>query len=82
MTNRNEWQPIETAPKDGTPLRVMYDNDPSMVEDGVYWQAEGRHCMLGRRAGSFPPGWTSFEAGNLPVDPPTHWVPLAEQVPV
>jgi hypothetical protein len=72
----NNWQPIETAPKDGRLLRVAYDNDLKNFEDGVYWQREGRCCVLGSRAGSFPPGWTSTEAGNLPVDPPTHWQPL------
>ena len=69
------WMPISTAPKDGTHLRVAYDGDFSNPEDGVYWQSEGRCCMLGSRAGAFPPGWSSSEVG-LPVDPPTHWMPL------
>lgn len=71
-----EWMSIETAPKDGTQIRVAYDGDLVNYEDGVYWQEEGRCCMLGRRAGSFPPGWTSWQAGNLPVDEPSHWMPL------
>lgn len=68
------WQRIETAPKDGTPLLVKYVD--GTTEEGVFWQSEGRCCMLGSRAGAHPPGWTSVEAGWLPVDSPTHWMPL------
>lgn len=70
-----DWQPIETAPKDGMLLRVVYDGDFENYEDGVYWQAEGRCCILGSRAGAFPPGWSSTEIG-LPVSGVTHWMPL------
>ena len=69
------WQDIATAPRDGTEFQAVYDGDFSSPEDGVYWQEENRYCMLGPRAGSFPPGWSSAEVG-LPVDPPTHWRPL------
>lgn len=68
------WMPIETAPKDGTPIKVLYAD--GLTEEGVWWQAEGRCCVLGSRAGSLPSGWTSTEAGNLPVDDITHWQPL------
>lgn len=71
----SEWQPIETAPKDGTMIRVAYNDDLINFEDGVYWQSEGRHCLLGSRAGALPPGWTSSDVG-LPVDEVTHWMPL------
>ena len=70
-----EWEPIETAPRDGTPLRVKYSDGTE--EDGVYWQEEGRHCVLGSRAGSLPPGWTSTAASHLPVNDITHWCPEA-----
>lgn len=67
---------IETAPKDGTVIVAYYDDAPEKDGDHVYWQAEGRCCVLGSRAGSFPPGWTSVLAGHLPVDAPSHWEPL------
>lgn len=70
------WQPIESAPRDGRKLRVRYADGTE--EDGVFWQQEGRCCMLGSRAGSYPPGWTSTAIGCLPVDDPTHWMPLPE----
>jgi hypothetical protein len=69
-----EWQPIETAPKDGSPVEVRYSDGSE--EERVYWQSEGRCCMLGSRAGSYPPGWTSADIGHLPVEDITHWRPL------
>lgn len=72
---KNEgWQPASTAPKDGTKMTVLYVSGDT--EDNVYWQNEGRHCMLGPRNGSYPPGFTSTNAGNLPVDEVTHWKPM------
>jgi len=71
------WMDISGAPKDGRKIRVIYDNDESSYEDGVYWQAEGRCCILGARAGAYPPGWTSSAIG-LPVEP-TKWMPIPEQ---
>lgn len=71
-----DWRPIETAPRDGARLRVRYEPEDT-EEDGVYW-AEERYCMLGAPQGSCGPGWVSTEAGGLPVDPPTHWMPLPE----
>lgn len=73
-TGENLWHSIDTAPRDGTPIRVMYEWDGCSVEDGVYFAAT-RQCMLGARAGECGPGFVSAEAGNLPVEP-THWMPL------
>lgn len=72
LRNTVNWQPIDTAPKDGKPLRVLYED--GCEEDGVYWSPE-RYCMLGAPQGSCGPGWVSEEAGNLPVDGITHWMP-------
>lgn len=73
--NDTAWQPIETAPKDGTHIRAAYAGNFDDYEDGVFWQSEGRCCVLGSRAGAFPPGWSSSVIG-LPVDGVTHWQPL------
>lgn len=67
------WQPIETAPRDGTRVRIL--SADGAEEDNVYWSEE-RYCILGAPQGSRGPGWVSTEAGNLPIDPPTHWQPL------
>lgn len=68
----SDWQPIETAPKDGTKLLVLYEWDDNSTEYGVYF-CETRQCMLGPRAGECGPGFVSPENG-LPVEP-THWMP-------
>jgi hypothetical protein len=67
---KNPWLPIERAPKDGTPLYVLYADGAE--EDEVYWSDE-RYCMLGRPQGSRGPGWVSTHAGNLPVSDVTHY---------
>ncbi len=69
------WQPIETAPKDGTPLRTL--SADGLQEDGVYWSDE-RYCILGAPQGSRGPGWVSAELGNLPINTPIGWMPLPE----
>lgn len=75
-----EWQPIETAPKDGQTIFGIYEMSPDM--NGPVMWSEGRVCMLGPRAGECGAGWaTAPESGtdpNLPVDDPTHWLPLEE----
>jgi hypothetical protein len=64
----SEWKPIETAPKDGTTVRVhhslagdFYDCDGSYLE-GV-WQLP--HYFV------FSDGYHSFMSAE-----PTHWKPL------
>ena len=54
-----EWQPIDTAPKDGTVISSM---NSSGDEDLIFWEEETRCCMGGPRAGSQPDGWSSVLA--------------------
>src|SRR5437762_1330141 len=74
-----EWQPIETAPKDGTIIRLTWmDNDhPQEI-----WPMQWAHIM---RNGLFPGKvgmWTTPD-GSLtwndsdPNGAPTHWMPLS-----
>lgn len=66
----SEWQPIETAPKDGAPFLACMD-----------WRVDdlGKCCVIRWRApiSSRSPGqWLS-----IPGDwsyRPTHWMPLPE----
>ena len=60
--SEGRWQPIETAPKDGT--RIIVVSETGSVWCGVYWEKRPR---AGER-------WTSF-IGPLRFDP-THWMPL------
>ncbi len=77
LQDRMSWELIGQAPRDGTPIEVLYEDGTS--EAGVYW-SETRQCVLGARAGERGPGWVSPEAGHLPVgdDPAiTHYRRLA-----
>jgi hypothetical protein len=69
----SEWQPIETAPKDG---RVVIAYQPG----GVYGNGISYPASVGttywRDADSLNPGhWTG---PYNPRDYPTHWMPLPE----
>ncbi len=58
-----EWQPIETAPKDGTTILIC---KPGMKTP---WMAKWEEM---RRA---PDRWSAIGLGRCPFDP-THWMPL------
>jgi hypothetical protein len=64
-----EWQPIETAPKDGTRVHV------ARYIDGYGWiLGVGRHVIVG-----IVGGWISWGVGpfgELGLSHPTHWQPL------
>lgn len=65
-----EWQPIETAPKDGTPALLFspYDEDMN-CKGGLIWVSGGWG-----RAVINPYSWR----GESNKEPPTHWMPLPE----
>lgn len=68
-----EWQPIETAPRDGTP--ILISNGVSVME--ARWLTE---CQMGQFVTA--PGWQVVECEDgwysigLEADWPTHWMPL------
>lgn len=67
----SDWQPIETAPKDGTRIDVWAywaEGDNWSRSADAYWSVEDQDWMLDR--------WL---AGQY-VTPPkiTHWMPLPE----
>ena len=66
-----EWQPIETAPRDGTFVLVC---GPDGVDKAQF------------RDWSFEPAWTrdytaSYENDLADVTAPTHWMPLPPPPP-
>lgn len=71
------WQPIETAPKDGTEIIVLH---PEAGVCAAFCPAEGFawHCMdgsnttIGSKSRASIPRMTSF------IEAPTHWQPLPE----
>jgi hypothetical protein len=82
--NKTEWQPIDTAPKDGTHIliRVKFPEDLCMGPATIptYWrdlQARGGH-------GNSYRGWSGeLSSSNVTLweiegcgGTPTHWMPL------
>ena len=73
------WQPIKTAPKDGTVVLVtnlsMGPDHPVEAQFGVYhskWGDYPNHWTVVRDPDPFPAIWR----GALVI--PTHWMPLPE----
>lgn len=71
-----DWQPIETAPKDGTkilgfePHPTITPKEPTfrcvcMRWNDTKWRGHGRPTFA----------WVTAESGSLVYDP-THWMPL------
>ena len=64
----SEWQPIETAPKDGSRFLAFHDGHVD------FW-----HWQDFKDGGKAPVGWRNFvyvypDGGNIP----SHWMPLPE----
>jgi hypothetical protein len=73
----SEWQPIETAPKDGTEIIVFHPEGGVCAAfcpgDDFDWHCmDGSNTIVGSRSGRSIPSMTSF------IHPPTHWMPLPE----
>ena len=68
-----EWQPIETAPKDGVTILTQHRDDLfpqcAFCIDGEWLrQTEGPEDVVGLGSGKWEPLYR----------PPTHWMPLPE----
>ena len=60
----NEWQPIETAPKDGTVVFVSL-HDSNIPQPARFAEGSWEHA------------WDGYEFSGW--DGPTHWMPLPKQ---
>lgn len=73
MSTNDEWQPIETAPKDGTPVLIAaHDNGMS---------SQPRHVLVAHWSYSFSDDgeWLRDEGEEFSQTwPPTHWQPLPD----
>lgn len=69
------WQPIETAPTDGTPVLLYYPSgaiEPRGKEDGT-------DPILAVMSCERPGLWEGYYSGIGPSwDAPTHWMPLPQ----
>lgn len=72
----SEWQPIETAPKDGTDVIVMYMHCETQCVFNAFYASEEHHWE------KRDVGWWSYEhseVSRIRLDgfmTPTYWMPL------
>lgn len=69
--------PIETAPRDGTPILAWFDNS-DLEPYEIRW-AEERVCMGAGSWGGhgyFGPGWEDTYNHLIVSEEPTHWMPV------
>ena len=76
------WQPIETAPKDGTEL-ILARGERVTVGAWVEWKEEApEYTAHGVYLGNFEQDsgadWFSWDGGFSEDEPPTHWMPLPQ----
>ena len=68
------WQPIETAPKDGTAILVYFPKDffdrKRNHQTVVYWAIKDPWVT----------GWEVYGGSFLSIEP-THWMPLPDPPP-
>lgn len=75
-----EWQPIDTAPKDGTDIIVGFDAATVWVAHIAWWRREEDHPDFVLE----DVGWWSYVRGSVSQEKldghrePTHWIPLPE----
>ena len=76
----SEWQPIETAPKDGRflLLHVPEGLESGVITIGAYWKEEER-SENGRFSKGHWDGWRGMDADIISsYCEPTYWQPLPE----
>ena len=67
----SEWQPIETAPKDGTKVLAAHFGDKS----SNWYGRMAVDFYHDAAAGDAFTGWGAFNSRHWPA---THWMPLPE----
>jgi hypothetical protein len=78
------WQPIETAPKDGTDVLVLLNWADVPVVHIAWFRSREEWERVGQLCGGWPTledwlGWWSYTRNGMTqerLDGPTHWMPL------
>jgi hypothetical protein len=80
LMEQQQWQPIETAPKDGTPV-LLWERDETHDADAITIGAYVDFACIEVRdfqrqePGSYRSGWYDNIQGHCELQP-THWMPL------
>lgn len=69
------WQPIETAPKDGTIILGFVPGDIYGSNDSMNWSRSGPFVLAIEFDGCW---WGADQLPDAYEVNPTHWVPLPE----
>lgn len=75
------WQPISTAPKDGTAILIYEPADESRFNEASIYVCrwESHEGMTWKREhGPGAGAWTETEGEQFLEFDPTHWMPLPE----
>jgi hypothetical protein len=62
--SRDPWQPIASAPKDGTMILLVSDEDPEHIQP----------CQWSEVGWLSPYSYSTYFSGGF--DGPTHWMPM------
>ncbi len=73
MSTAPTWQPIETAPKNGTEILLCSGGRWKSINIG-HWVPVGYAGVKGK----WHTGFTCADEGDFDIDSPTHWQPLPE----
>tara|TARA_R110000764_G_scaffold116029_1_gene202950 strand:- start:17863 stop:18231 length:369 start_codon:yes stop_codon:yes gene_type:complete len=75
MAKSDGWQPIETAPKDGTKVILRFKTDEGKIEvlDGWFRQDGTEYKNKWERISSSADSYSYFSFGKI-----THWMPLPD----
>lgn len=78
----NEWQPIDTAPKDGTPIVVWHNGDYHIARWSPLWTENNKTWLVRHPdwTGGHPTIVSEIEPNEFQrragLTGPTHWMPL------
>jgi hypothetical protein len=74
-TTERDWQPIESAPKDGRPILIWQPDEDAAPHDGL---CDDRRYAIGYRRPAEWPKRSEYGNRNSSEVTPTHWMPLPE----
>lgn len=81
-TRRHEWQPIETAPKDGTQIQVWIplacSENGGFITHVSYIDWQGDIPNVTYQGKPHHDGWCDTFSGDYVEEAPTHWMSLPD----